>query len=829
MKLCALLIATICLLGLLSTSVAIPITFQVRMVYKIELGDFDPVMDFCDLAGTFNAWGGDPLTPLSDDNEDTIYEITLTGFTPGDHVEFKFRINGQWDGSEEFPGGGANREYTVLAGENSILVWYNNEVPDSGPPIAGFEAHPSKLRAGGLVAFENLSAGAITNWQWTFEGGSPGSSTERDPYVSYPVAGIFDVDLVVSDGTISDTLQVQDAIEVSDLGLEELSWWNDAVFYELFVRSFYDSDGDGIGDFQGIIQKLDYLNDGDPETSDDLGITGIWLMPIHDSPSYHGYDAVDYRSINPDYGNMADFQAFLAAAHARGIRVIIDYVMNHCSSNHPWFQASAAEDPEFRDYFTWSSYDPGQGGPWGQQVWHWNSSGYYYGLFSGAMPDLNYDTTAVKSAMFDAAEFWLDDIGVDGFRLDAVLYIHEDGDQLQNTEETFQFWQDYNQHVKSVEPDALSVGEAWTNTNTILNYVVDDRLDFCFEFDLSYATVGAANDGNASWLSFKAQEVYSVYPYLQFGTFLTNHDQDRVLSVLGENEDKAKVAAGIYLTLPGVPFLYYGEEIGMVGAGPHEIIRRPMQWTDGLHAGFSTGNPWTNINDNYEDYNVLVEGADPASLLNWYKELIAVRNNSPALRQGEYFPVACSVDPVLSFLRRQDEQVLLVMANTGNYTAGNFSLTSYGNSLPPGNYSLANLLDSSDILEIEVSANYEISGLSLAPYQVAIYEVQSSSGTDPEDETPSFKLGLKPNFPNPFNPSTTISYTLPSRTPVVLRVFDVTGHEKAVIHEGVQDAGAYEISWTGRDAMGRALCAGVYLMRLDAGGQSRAGKMILLK
>jgi 1,4-alpha-glucan branching enzyme len=410
-----------------SVAQAVPVTFQVRMARQIEMGIFDPDKDFVDVAGTFNGWGSDPLTVMADADGDTIYEITLNGFSSSETIEFKFRINGQWDGTEEFPNNGPNRVYTVQPSNNLILVWYSDDDPGAG-----------------------------------------------------------------------------------EIG--ELHWWNDSVFYEIFVRSFQDSDGDGIGDFQGLTQKLDYLNDGDPETSDDLGITGIWLMPINDSPSYHGYDAVNYRTINPDYGTMADFQAFLDAAHARGIKVIIDYVMNHCSNQHPWFVASAQNNPAYRDYFRWSSNDPGQIGPWGQDLWHWNSSGWYYGLFWGGMPDLNYETPAVKGEMFDTATYWLDTIGVDGFRLDAVLYIIEEGDQVQNTGSTLQFWQDYNTHVKAVNPDVLSVGEAWTSSTIVEQYVTEDRLDFCFEFDLAYVTLDAVNNSYADNLRSKASQVYGLYP-----------------------------------------------------------------------------------------------------------------------------------------------------------------------------------------------------------------------------------------------------------------------------------------------------------------------------
>jgi alpha-amylase len=809
---------------------ALPVTFQVRMSHQIDLSNFDPDHDFVDLAGDFNGWGNSPLTPLTDGDGDETYEITLGGFTAGQSIEFKFRMNGEWDGSEEFPGGGPNRQYTVQEDENQILVWYDNELPDTGPPLAGFEAHPRTVRAGGLVQFEDLSAGAIDNRQWSFAGGSPASSNERNPVVYYPDAGLFDVTLIVSNALLADTLTRVDYIEVSAQDPEAIAWWNDGVFHEIFVRSFHDSDGDGIGDLPGLTQKLDYLNDGDPETDTDLGITGIWLMPIQDSPSYHGYDAVDYRSINPDYGTMDDFAAFLAAAHARGIRVIIDYVMNHSSDQHPWFQQAAQNDPQYRDYYRWSDGDPGQSGPWGQQVWHWHPSDWYYGLFTGAMPDLNYETPALKQEMFDTASYWLDTVGVDGFRLDAVLYILEDGDQLQNTQETLDFWQEYNQHVKAVKPDALSVGEAWTNTATVLDYVSEDRLDLCFEFDLAYTIIDALNWSYAPNLSAKALEVYGLYPHLQFATFLTNHDQDRVLNRLGHDEAKAKTAAGIYLTLPGVPFLYYGEEIGMIGAGPHEVIRRPMQWTDGPNAGFTTGVPWNQINDNYESYNVLVEEQDPGSLLNWYKRLIALRNQEAALRRGEHFALGSSADAVLSYLRSFEGERLLVCANTGASTVGSLTLTSFGNLLPPGLYSAENLLDPGLPFELTVSEAQEIGGLTLAPHELIVLRLDLVSGVDPDDEiAPSQGATQLRNFPNPFNPGTTIEYRLADRSRIRLSIHDVAGREVALLREGRQDAGLHQLDWNGRDDAGRSLPSGVYLARLnpEAGGAST--RLLLLK
>jgi len=721
---------------------AVPVTFQVRMAQQVEMGNFDPGNDFVDLAGTFNGWGTNPLTIMSDADGDTIYEVTLEGFSPSEFIEFKFRINAQWDGSEEFPNNGGNRLYTVQETDNLIIVWYNDMN--------------------------------------------------------------------------------------SDVEIGPLHWWNDAVFYEIFVRSFYDSNGDGIGDLLGLTQKLDYLNDGDPNTDTDLGITGIWLMPINDSPSYHGYDATDYRAINPDYGTMADFQTFLAEAHARGIKVIIDYVMNHCSNQHPWFVAAQQNHPTYRDYFSWSSYDPGQSGPWGQDVWHWNSTGWYYGLFWGGMPDLNYDTPALKDEMFNTATYWLDTIGVDGFRLDAVLFIDEDGSQLLNTPATLQFWQDFNYHIKAVNPDVVSVGEAWTSSNIVQQYVSDDRLDFCFEFDLSYTTIDAVNYGYAGNLSNKANQIYYQYPYLQFGTFLTNHDQDRSFNALGHDEGKAKVAAGIYMTMPGIPFVYYGEEIGMVGSGAHENIRSPFQWTDGADAGFTSGVPWQAINSNFQEFNVEVEEQDTDSLLQWYKRLIKMRNQTPALRRGTHDPLTCSSSSVMAFIRTHEQQKVLCLANTSPGSLSNLTVAGLPSNLEAGQHTVTNLLDASDTIVITVSADFEISGLNLAGYEVAAYQFVQASGVG-DSMLPESGLRLQNNYPNPFNPSTVIGYYLPVSAQVQVRIFNVAGREVAILKDGLEAAGEHEVRWDGTDSQGLPLSTGLYFVRLESGGEVRMSKMMLVK
>ncbi|HEX8384898.1 MAG TPA: alpha-amylase family glycosyl hydrolase, partial [Rubricoccaceae bacterium] len=536
------------------------VTFQVNVGYQIEQGLFDPATESVDVAGTFNNWGASPRTPLADPDGDGTYEVTVGGFTVGQTAEFKFRYNGQWDGREEFAGGGPNRTYTVQAGANVVSVWYNDEQPPTGPPSAAFTAAPQSVTEGGLAYFTDRSGGEVATWSWTFEGGLPATSTDRHPAVRYAQAGTYDVTLVASGPEGSDTLAVADYVVVRPRPEGVLAWWNDAVFYEVFVRSFADSDGDGVGDLAGLTSRLDYLNDGDPATTDDLGVTGIWLMPISPSPSYHGYDVTDYEAVEPDYGSLADLRQFLDEAHARGIRVVVDFVMNHSSDQHPWFQAALRNEAPYRDFYRWSPTRPAYLGPWGQEVWHSRTGAYNYGIFARGMPDLNFGTPAVRDSLFAAADFWLRDVGVDGFRLDAVRYIMEEGPVLLDLPATHQFLAAFGDHVDAADPEAYTVCEAWGATDIVVPYLTEGRLDTCFEFDLATAMLGAVNTGDARALAAQMQEVYDAYPHLQYATFLTNHDQDRVMSVVGQNEGKARAAAALLLTLPGVPYLYYGEE-----------------------------------------------------------------------------------------------------------------------------------------------------------------------------------------------------------------------------------------------------------------------------
>lgn len=593
----------------------------------------------------------------------------------------------------------------------------------------------------------------------------------------------------------------------------ETHWWNDEVFYEIFVRSFYDSDGDGIGDFQGIIEKLDYLNDGDPETDTDLGITGLWLMPMMASPSYHGYDVTDYYATQPDYGTMEDFEALLDAAHERGVKIIIDFVMNHSSSQHPWFQQSTDPQSEYRDWYIWREEDPGNLGPWGQPIWHAWAEEYYYGLFWSGMPDLNYSHPPVKAEMFDIAEFWLDK-GVDGFRLDAVKYLDEDGTILENTPETFQLLEDFHDLYKGVNPDALTVGEVWSNTASVVPYVQDDRLDICFEFSLAYGIIGAVHGQSSGPLQETIAEIQRSYPKLQYATFLTNHDIDRIYSQMGQNLPKMKQAATLYMTLPGVPFIYYGEEIGMTGVGAHENIRRPMQWTDGPQAGFSSAAPWIGLGGNYGSNNVATLSDDPGSLLNLYRRLVHLRRGQEALRRGYLLAVAAEEAHCLSYARIVEEEAVILATNLGD-NALTPSLSMPVSSLLAGTYYVKDLLSGNTYGTLAVGSNggfadWQPEGLVLPGRGSALLLISPDPAVNNEE------IGKAPIpahlFPNPARQL--VELRVPEVKPAQRMELELLDTQGKVLRRYPLRGGQQQFSVAG-------LAAGQYFVRLRTAGRVR--------
>lgn len=471
-------------------------------------------------------------------------------------------------------------------------------------------------------------------------------------------------------------------------------WWSDDVFYEIFVRSFNDSNGDGIGDFNGVTEKLDYLNDGDPNTTTDLGVTGLWLMPIFPSPSYHGYDVTDYYNVNPQYGTLDDFKHLVEEAHKRDIKVTIDMVINHTSDQHPWFKdAKKNLDSPYRNWYIWSDTNPGYQGPWGEKVWHSTPNGFYYGIFESFMPDLNYNNPEVTAEITKIFSFWSNDVGVDGFRLDAAKHLIEEGAKQANTQSTHQWWQAFYPVYKSMNPNMMTVGEVFGDGLSVSSsYVKNNEFDLIFNFQLASMFIKAAQTGKANNVATSIETSNTFMPNAQYASFLTNHDQNRIMNELKGDVNKAKVAASLLLTSPGTPYLYYGEEIGMQGMKPDENIRLPMQWNAEANAGFTTGKPWRAPDANYKEVNMDAQTNDANSLLSHYRALIQLRNAHSALRTGTYTEVKSNNPSVYAALRMDDDETILVVINLSGQPITDYALTLKDKVLADGVYGAESLL-----------------------------------------------------------------------------------------------------------------------------------------
>ena len=419
------------------------------------------------------------------------------------------------------------------------------------------------------------------------------------------------------------------------------------VHYELFVRSFCDSNSDGIGDLNGVISKLDYLRD--------LGIRAIWLMPINPSPTYHKYDITDYYGIDPEYGTLADFRRLVAAAHERGIAVLMDLVIHHTSSRHPWFlEAKAGPDNPYRAFYKWLApaeisrrklatrditADSGERSPWhyaaGDDTSNPNTE-KYYGMFWSQMPDLNFDHRPLREAIYNIARYWLTDIGVDGFRLDAARHLYRETEEPKN----HQFWDEFGQVVQAAKPGAYLVGEVWTRPNRVAPYFRGLQANFNFDLALELEAAIARGTDSGDLIAFLADThaaYASVNPDFIDALILSNHDQNRIGSLLNGHIDKLKVAANLLLTLPGNPYLYYGEEIGMLGLKPDEYIREPFLWDVGKHdthrARNGAGRP-ARYSTSRTVRPLSQQQNDPSSLYSHYKRLIAFRNGHAVLNDN---------------------------------------------------------------------------------------------------------------------------------------------------------------------------------------------------
>ena len=454
-------------------------------------------------------------------------------------------------------------------------------------------------------------------------------------------------------------------------------WYRDGVFYEIFVRSFQDSDGDGVGDLRGVRQRLDYLAD--------LGVTALWLMPIHPSPSTHGYDVTDYRGVNPEYGALEDVLALVQDATTRGIRITIDLVVNHTARTHPWF-VKGKRGPDraesrwyvFRD--TAPSPAEGWGKPWGGagDVWHPAGPRWYYGLFSPDMPDLNLTEPAVREELTSIAKLWVGR-GLSGFRLDAARYLVETGPGpgQADVQATHAFWRELR---AALGDDVVLIGEVWTDFPTSASYLgAGDELQMVFGFDRAEALRTALRLGTAAPLAAALCTELSAAPTGAVGSFASNHDLDRLATEVGGDADALRLGATLLMTLPGTPFLYYGQELGLrTGSGQGDIGKRlPMRWDATPNHGFTTADsPW-HADATAEPAPVTTQLADPQSLLRHYRDLIALRRSHPSLGHGATTRLTATGTggSLLAYLRELPGDRVLVVANLAKAPAAGVRVT----------------------------------------------------------------------------------------------------------------------------------------------------------
>ena len=450
---------------------------------------------------------------------------------------------------------------------------------------------------------------------------------------------------------------------------EVKNYWPQAgVTYEIFVQSFNDSDGDGIGDLNGVTEKLDYVQE--------LGANAIWFMPIMPSPSYHKYDVTDYKAIHPDYGTMEDFKNLLAEAHKRDIKIVIDLIINHSGSGHPWFEeARKGRDNPYREYYTWAQKDTIAEFINKKVItldsdnirqWHdpGNGEDFYYGFFIGGMPDLNYDSQKLREEIYEIGRFWLEEVGVDGFRLDAAKHIFPDDRPLDN----HAFWKEFRAKMEAIKPDVYLVGEVYDKKEIVAPYLTG--LPALFNFDFHYTLLEALNKENGMLLPTKQKEILDFYqgitPNFIDATISSNHDQPRLLNELGSDPQRYKQASAILMTMPGAPYIYYGEEIGMLGLKPDENIREPFLWdmkekdagrTSWIEPKYTTDATVTPLE---------VQKNDAGSYFNHYKTLISLRNANPALAIGTLeLPEIEYPKPIMAYARKSGDQELFVIHNLG--------------------------------------------------------------------------------------------------------------------------------------------------------------------
>ena len=491
---------------------------------------------------------------------------------------------------------------------------------------------------------------------------------------------------------------------------EQELWYKDAIIYQMHVRTFFDGNGDGIGDFQGLLQKLDYLQG--------LGINTIWLMPFYPSPLRDdGYDIAEYTAVHSSYGSLEDFKVFLQAAHERKIRVITELVLNHTSDQHPWFQeARSSRDNPRRDWYVWSDTDDRYRGTriifldTELSNWAWDpvSKSYYWHRFFSHQPDLNYDNPAVRAAIWDVMRFWLE-LGVDGFRLDAVPYLVErEGSSCENLPETHEILRDLRKRVQEAYPGAMLLAEANQWPADVRAYFGQgDEFHMAFHFPLMPRMFMAVKLEDRKAIIEILQQTPPIPENCQWCIFLRNHDEltlemvtdierdymydeyakdktmrlnvgirRRLAPLMGNDRRRIELLNGLLMSLPGAPILYYGDEIGMgdnVYLGDRNGVRTPMQWDGHWNAGFSTADPerlYSPVISNpvygYQAINVDAQTRSEHSLLSWMKKIIRDRSSTKVFSRGSIEFLSPANHRVLAYVRKYEDEIVLVVNNLSN-------------------------------------------------------------------------------------------------------------------------------------------------------------------
>lgn len=481
---------------------------------------------------------------------------------------------------------------------------------------------------------------------------------------------------------------------------KDFRWWRDGIIYQIYPRSFADSNDDGIGDLQGIISKLPYL--------ESLGVDAIWLSPIYPSPDVDfGYDVSNYTDIDPKFGTLADFDQLVEESKKHHIHIILDLVLNHTSDQHPWFlESKKSTDNPYHDWYLWKDPKPNGGPPnnwrsvFGGPGWEFdpNLEKYYFHMFYKEQPDVNWRNPDLRAAMLDVFRFWLNK-GVDGFRLDVFNAYFKDPNFKNNP---FKFGIrpfDWQKHIHDIsQPEMYPLlnqireildqhGETFVVGESFLiepaqaaSYCGSDKLHTAFNFEF------ANNRWHPKRFLNSVQKWYQVLSETAWpNNTLSNHDLARTATryCIGETDHRAKVAAAMLLTLKGTPFIYYGEEIGMrdIPIRKKEDVkdpigktfwpfhkgrdgcRSPMQWNNKKNAGFSQSDPWLPVNANYTTRNVVNQLSDPLSLLNFFKKLIAVRKSEPALQHGDFTPLVSNPRYIMAYLRTTNQDQVMVLLN----------------------------------------------------------------------------------------------------------------------------------------------------------------------